>query len=315
MSLCDQLAHASGSLNILFSIPIWYALMGAAVWVVLGSSRLFTSSLLYLYVLGHELTHVLAVFCSRGSIHAFKADLDGGYIQTDKNNLFISLSPYFLPLWAMLWGLVWGMAYLFWPTVTCQALLYSGLGFWWCFHLFWTAWIIPKDQPDLADNGTFFSLILVYFANLLLFLVLLRLVQRRKPAPLFDGLRPQCGKAVGRPQGPPHAGGRLVPVKNILFLTGKDERQKVKRNPTFQQKGDSMQATHFITLTMAAVSLMGCNPKETVNALTSDQNVTQQMAVRFAENMVGLPRALVVSDARKAAPGDKVTVKGAVLGG
>lgn len=76
-----------------------------------------------------------------------------------------------------------------------------------------------------------------------------------------------------------------------------------------------MQATHFITLTMAAVSLMGCNPKETVNALTSDQNVTQQMAVRFAENMVGLPRALVVSDARKAAPGDKVTVKGAVLGG
>jgi hypothetical protein len=103
-------------------------------------------------------------------------------------------------------------------------------------------------------------------------------------------------------------------VKNILFLTGKDERQKVKRNPTFQQKGDSMQATHFITLTMAAVSLMGCNPKETVNALTSDQNVTQQMAVRFAENMVGLPRALVVSDARKAAPGDKVTVKGAVLG-
>ena len=175
MSLCDQLAHASGSLNILFSIPVWYALMGAAVWVVLGSSRLFTSSLLYLYVLGHELTHVLAVFCSRGSIHAFKADLDGGYIQTDKNNLFISLSPYFLPLWAMLWGLVWGMAYLFWPTVTCQALLYSGLGFWWCFHLFWTAWIIPKDQPDLADNGTFFSLILVYFANLLLFLVLLRL--------------------------------------------------------------------------------------------------------------------------------------------
>ncbi len=157
MSLCDQLAHASGSLNILFSIPVWYALMGAAVWVVLGSSRLFTSSLLYLYVLGHELTHALAVICSRGSIHAFKADLDGGYIQTDKNNIFISLSPYFLPLWAMLWGLVWGVTYLFWPTVTCQALLYSGLGFWWCFHLFWTAWIIPKDQPFSYILPIFFS--------------------------------------------------------------------------------------------------------------------------------------------------------------
>ena len=309
MSLCDQLAHASGSLNILFSIPVWYALMGAAVWVVLGSSRLFTSSLLYLYVLGHELTHVLAVFCSRGSIHAFKADLDGGYIQTDKNNLFISLSPYFLPLWAMLWGLVWGMAH---GPLPGPSLLRPGL-----------LVVLPPvldgmDHPQgPAGPGGQRNLLL---PNPCLLCQPASLpgaaapVQRRKPAPLFDGLRPQCGKAVGRPQGPPHAGGRLVPVKNILFLTGKDERQKVKRNPTFQQKGDSMQATHFITLTMAAVSLMGCNPKETVNALTSDQNVTQQMAVRFAENMVGLPRALVVSDARKAAPGDKVTVKGAVLG-
>ncbi|WP_412251348.1 hypothetical protein [Akkermansia sp.] len=46
--------------------------------------------------------------------------------------------------------------------------------------------------------------------------------------------------------------------------------------------------------------LVACNPKEAVKALTSDQNVTQEMAVRFAENMVGLPRALVVSDAKKA---------------
>ena len=75
-----------------------------------------------------------------------------------------------------------------------------------------------------------------------------------------------------------------------------------------------MHTTHLIALSLAAAALVACNPKETVKALTSDQNVTQEMAVRFAENMVGLPRALVVSDARKAAPGEKVTVKGAVLG-
>ena len=74
-----------------------------------------------------------------------------------------------------------------------------------------------------------------------------------------------------------------------------------------------MHTTHLIALSLAA-ALVACNPKETVKALTSDQNVTQEMAVRFAENMVGLPRALVVSEARKAAPGEKVTVKGAVLG-
>ena len=35
-----------------------------------------------------------------------------------------------------------------------------------------------------------------------------------------------------------------------------------------------MRTTHLIILTMAAVSLMGCNPKETVNALTSDLRLT-----------------------------------------
>lgn len=75
-----------------------------------------------------------------------------------------------------------------------------------------------------------------------------------------------------------------------------------------------MHTTKLTTLFVSTVFLLGCNPKETVDTLTSDQNITQQMAVRFAENMVGLPRALMVSDARKAAPGDKVTVKGAVIG-
>lgn len=50
-----------------------------------------------------------------------------------------------------------------------------------------------------------------------------------------------------------------------------------------------MHTTHLIALSLAAAALVACNPKETVKALTSDQNVTQEMAVRFAENMVGLP--------------------------
>lgn len=238
MSLCDQPAHASGSLNILFSIPVWYALMGAAVWVVLGNSRLFPSSLLYLYVLGHEPdAHALAVICSHGSIHAFKADLDGGYIRRTKTT---SLSPFpYFPssLGHAGQGLVWGVTYLFWPTVTCQAILYSGLGFWWCFHLFWTAWIIPKGPAGPVDNGTFFSLILVYFANLLLFLALLRLfnaVSLHAFWRIASTMRKNC---AGRSQGPPrHAGCRAVPVKNILFLTRNDERQKEKRNQPFNRK-------------------------------------------------------------------------------
>jgi hypothetical protein len=43
----------------------------------------------------------------------------------------------------------------------------------WSFHLFWTLWIIPRDQPDLKENGTFFSLSLIYLANVLLLSCLL----------------------------------------------------------------------------------------------------------------------------------------------
>jgi hypothetical protein len=33
--------------------------------------------------------------------------------------------------------------------------------------------MIPKDQPDLKENGTFFSLIIIIFANLVLFTLIL----------------------------------------------------------------------------------------------------------------------------------------------
>ena len=32
----------------------------------------------------------------------------------------------------------------------------------------WTIWMIPRDQPDLKENGTFLSLVIIYLANLLI---------------------------------------------------------------------------------------------------------------------------------------------------
>lgn len=62
-----------------------------------------------------------------------------------------------------------------------------------------------------------------------------------------------------------------------------------------------MHTTHLIALSLAA-ALVACNPKETVKALTSDQNVTQEMAVRFAENMVGLPPGARCLGSQKSRP-------------
>lgn len=177
MSLYDQLVVARDKLGILLSVPVWYTLLGCLAWIILAGSKLFTTSLVYLYVLGHELTHALAVILSFGKISGFRVALEGGHIQTNKNNLFIALSPYFIPLWAIVWTAAYALVNIFYPLGDYQPLLYGGIGFWWSFHLFWTAWIIPRNQPDLRENDTFFSLMVVYLANMFLLIIMLALCE------------------------------------------------------------------------------------------------------------------------------------------
>jgi hypothetical protein len=62
---------------------------------------------------------------------------------------------------------------------------YAVLGASWSFHMAWTVWMIPRDQPDLKDNGTFLSLVLIYLGNLV---VLVGLLCFATPHP-FESLR------------------------------------------------------------------------------------------------------------------------------
>ena len=50
---------------------------------------------------------------------------------------------------------------------------YAVMGVTWTFHMVWTLWMIPRDQPDLKENGTFLSLVVIYLANLLVLVGLL----------------------------------------------------------------------------------------------------------------------------------------------
>ena len=58
---------------------------------------------------GHELTHALFVLLCGGKIHDFRVTADGGHVVTDKNNLLISLSPYFVPFWSLAAVTVYGL--------------------------------------------------------------------------------------------------------------------------------------------------------------------------------------------------------------
>lgn len=165
------------------SATFWFFTLGVVMWLftffVIGRPT-------YLYVWGHEATHALFTWISFGQVHEFKVTRDGGHIVTDKNNLLIALSPYFVPLYALV------LAFIFWltgkyfnleeayrppipgfPPFSWARLGYWGLGVAWGFHLTFTIWMIFKDQPDLKSNGTFFSLNVILLGNILLLSLLL----------------------------------------------------------------------------------------------------------------------------------------------
>lgn len=152
----------------------WYFATGALVMVGWFWSGLLQSFFLYLYVLGHELTHAFFVVLYRGKVTDFHVSADGGYITTNKTNLVIALSPYFVPFWAVVSAAIYAVVrYFGGVSQEWDRLLYGLMGVTWTFHMIWTLWMIPRDQPDLKENGTFLSLVIIYLANVLVLVGLL----------------------------------------------------------------------------------------------------------------------------------------------
>lgn len=173
-TLLSRFSHATVEQGFWQTPEFWYFAIGMMVMVGWFFSGLAQSFFLYLYVLGHELTHALFVILFRGRITEFHVSHAGGYITTDKTNLLIALSPYFVPFWS----LVAASAYLAAGFFTdlrggWDLAFYAVTGVTWTFHMLWTLWMLPRDQPDLKENGTFLSLVIIYLANLLVLVALL----------------------------------------------------------------------------------------------------------------------------------------------
>lgn len=150
------------------SRPFLFFFAGCILMASWFYSNIGSKIFLYLYVLGHELTHVIFIFLCGGRVSGFKVSLDGGYVMTNKSNIIIALSPYFVPFWSVYALLTSFILRLFVDIPYHNEILYGVIGFTWTFHLTWTCWMIPRDQPDLKENGTFFSLVIIYLANVLL---------------------------------------------------------------------------------------------------------------------------------------------------
>ena len=129
---------------------------------------------LIVYVFGHELTHALWVWIQGGRVMEFRVGREGGYIIADRRDVFVSLAPYFFPLYSIAAiGIYWGISQFYADAWAYHRWLYAVLGATWAFHFSFTCWMIPKQQTDLLLHGTFFSLVVIYLANLVVLTILL----------------------------------------------------------------------------------------------------------------------------------------------
>ncbi len=159
----------------------WFFAMGLVLWVIAFFSL---PRPVWLYVWAHEMTHAIFTILCGGKVRHFHVTAKGGHVLTDKNNILIALSPYFIPLYTLILVptcLLLGNLF----DLTMRLPLPGGFGFrplWgvflliglsWGFHLTFTLWMIGKDQPDLRINGFFFSITLIYLVNAFLLAFLL----------------------------------------------------------------------------------------------------------------------------------------------
>jgi len=142
-----------------------YLIIGAVTYLVIHAAFFKPS---YLYILSHELMHVLATWLSGGRVISFKVSPQGGSVGTSKSNLFIALAPYFFPFYTIVAAILFYMASSFLKIdVPKEALLFL-IGFTLTFHIILTIDFLKIRQTDLLHAGYLFSICLIYVVNLII---------------------------------------------------------------------------------------------------------------------------------------------------
>ncbi len=156
------------------SEPLWFFHLGLVVWFILFAT-LRGPEMAWLYVFGHEWTHAIFTLLSGGRVLRWPVvRASGGSVVTNRTNLWITLSPYFVPFYAILATFLFAVITLALPdSVAVRRAFFTILGLAWAFHMTFTAWMIWTKQDDLAVRGRLFSLSFILLTNVLVLALLL----------------------------------------------------------------------------------------------------------------------------------------------
>ncbi len=148
---------------------IWVAfLSGAACWVTI---YLLLPKPLWLYVIGHELTHALWTWLFGGKVKKFKATATGGHVVVSKSNFVIALAPYFFPLYAILVVVLFLAGLWLWNWRHYVVWFHLLLGAAYAFHVTLNWHILKQNQSDITDQGYLFSAVVIFLGNIVVLLV------------------------------------------------------------------------------------------------------------------------------------------------
>jgi hypothetical protein len=149
------------------------ALGGAACWWVV---YLLLPKPMWVYVVGHELTHVFWTWLFGGRVHKFKASAKGGQIVADRTNFLIALAPYFFPVYAVLVVLIFLGGDLIWNWTHYRPWFHFPLGAAYAFHVTLTWHILHTRQSDITSQGYLFSAVVIFLGNLSVLIVAIPLL-------------------------------------------------------------------------------------------------------------------------------------------
>ena len=153
-----KVLHACGSADTTW-IPL---LAGAACWIVIF---FLLPKPMWIYVFGHELTHVLWTWLFGGQVKQMKVTSKGGHVIISKTNFVIALAPYFFPLYVVLVVGVFALGNLIWNWHGYLVWFHLCVGAAYAFHLTLTFHVLQTRQSDITSQGYLFSAVIIFLGN------------------------------------------------------------------------------------------------------------------------------------------------------
>jgi hypothetical protein len=121
------------------------------------------------YIFGHELSHAIAGILSGAKIKKFNVRQKSGGVMLTKNNMWIALAPYFLPIYTLVIMTVYILLGWFVNIKQFYSFYLFLMGFSITFHVALNIYILSTEQSDLKVYGRFFSHAMVLAANIVVF--------------------------------------------------------------------------------------------------------------------------------------------------